>query len=409
MTPPAPGASAGRAWTTPEDLAAQVLREWDAGRLLRAVVSGESLTPMTLRFRGPTSRELSERFSEVQAWIRALEAGSKPARGYGYDLTWSDINHRLLGRNRVPSGAVVPTCDDALAIARRSAEAGRFRGLFAETTARFPALDPWLREQPLRALENAADWPRVLAVLDWLRAHPRPGVYLRQIEAEGVHTKFVEERRGLLAELLDRVLPPEAVDVSAGTGAVSFEARYGLRAKPALVRLRILDRRHLVTGLSDLTIPAADLGALRPAVARVFVTENEINGLAFPDVPRSLVIFGLGFGLGRLAQVPWLADVDLHYWGDIDTHGFAMLDRLRGSLRHARSFLMDRATVLAHRSVWGHERDNERHLAPLARLTPDEAALYDDLVANRLGDRLRLEQERISFGWLQRALAHFDQ
>jgi hypothetical protein len=27
---------------------------------------------------------------------------------------------------------------------------------------------------------------------------------------------------------------------------------------------------------------------------RVFITENEINGLAFPDVPGSLVIFGLG-------------------------------------------------------------------------------------------------------------------
>jgi hypothetical protein len=402
-----PASGTARAWTTPEALTSQVLREWKSGRLLRAVGSGEPLFPMALRFRGPTSRELSERFSEVQPWIRALEAGSKPARGHGYELAWSDINHRLLGRNRVPSGAIVPTEDDALALARRGAEAARFRELFTETTARFPALAPWLVEQPLRALEHAGDWGRVLAVLDWFRAHPRAGVYLRQIEAEGVHTKFVEERKGLLAELLDRVLPPEAVDAGTGTGAAAFEARYGLRAKPTLVRLRVLDRRHLVAGLSDLTIPAADLGALRPAVARVFVTENEINGLAFPDVPGSLVIFGLGFGLGRLAQVSWLADVELHYWGDVDTHGFAMLDRLRAALPHAQSFLMDRASVLAHRTVWGHERDNERHLAPLARLTPDEAALYDDLVANRLADCLRLEQERISFGWLQRALAPF--
>jgi hypothetical protein len=408
MTRPSVSGGTVRAWTTPEALSAEVTRVWDAGRLLRALVSSEPLFPMVLRFRGPTSRELSERFSDVQAWIRALEASSKSARGNGYELAWSDINHRLLGRNRVPSGAIVPTMDDALAMARRSADAARFRGLFSETTARFPALEPWLLDQPLHALEHAADWTRVLAVIDWFRAHPRAGVYLRQIEAEGVHTKFVEERKGLLAELLDRVLPPEAVDVGAGTGAAAFEARYGLRAKPALVRLRFLDRRHLVAGLSDLTVPAADLGALRPSVARVFVTENEINGLAFPDLAESLVIFGLGFGLGRLAQVPWLADVDLHYWGDVDTHGFAMLDRLRAALPHAQSFLMDRATVLAHQLVWGKERDNERHLAPLARLTPDEAALYGDLVANRLADGLRLEQERISFDWLRRALTPFD-
>ncbi len=320
---------------------------------------------------------------------------------------WSDVNHRLLGRNRVPSGALVPSEDDALAMARRGAEAARFRALFTDTTARFPALEAWLLEQPLRALEHAADWDRVLAVVEWFRAHPRPGVYLRQIEAEGVHTKFIEERKGLFADLLDCVLPQDAVNPAA-TGTSAFEARYGLRAKPALVRLRILDRRHLVAGLSDLTIPAGELAALRPAVERVFITENEINGLAFPDVTGSLVIFGLGFGLGRLAQVPWLSDVAIHYWGDVDTHGFAMLDRLRAALPHARSFLMDRATLLAHRMLWGQERENERHLASLARLTPDEAALYDDLVANRLANRLRLEQERISFAWLQRALVAFE-
>lgn len=397
-------AGGGRVWTTADDLAAEVVRDWNAGLLLRAVVSGQPICPRKLRFRGPTSRELSERFSEVQPWIRALEAGSKAARGHGYELVWSEVNHRLLGRNRVPSGAIVPTDDDALALARREGEAARFRALFADTTARFPALEHWLLEQPLRALDQAADWDRILAALGWFRAHPRPRVYLRQIDAEGVHTKFIEERKGLIAELLDRVLPPDAVDAVAGTGASAFEARYGLRTKPALVRLRVLDRRHLVEGLSDLTIPATELAAFRPAVDRVFITENEINGLAFPDARDSLVIFGLGFGLGRLAQVPWLADVAVHYWGDIDTHGFAMLDRLRAGLPHASSFLMDRTTLVAHRPLWGQERENERHLAPLARLMPDEAALYDDLVANRLADRLRLEQERISFAWLEREL-----
>jgi hypothetical protein len=154
-----------------------------------------------------------------------------------------------------------------------------------------------------------------------------------------------------------------------------------------------------------MALPAAEFAALRPAVERVFITENEINGLAFPDVSGGLVIFGLGFGLGRLAQVPWLADVSVHYWGDIDTHGFSLLDRLRAALPHAQSWLMDRETLLAHRPVWGQERENECHLAPLARLDSDEASLHEDLVANRIADRLRLEQERVSFAWLRQALA----
>jgi hypothetical protein len=40
------------------------------------------------------------------------------------------------------------------------------------------------------------------------------------------------------------------------------------------------------------------------------------------------------------------------YWGDIDTHGFAILDRLRTGMPHMRSLMMDQATLQAHRSLW---------------------------------------------------------
>jgi hypothetical protein len=41
----------------------------------------------------------------------------------------------------------------------------------------------------------------------------------------------------------------------------------------------------------------------------------------------------------------------------------------------------------------------------LPQLTAEEGALYNDLRDNRLRPNLRLEQERIGFGWLQQALA----
>jgi hypothetical protein len=103
-----------------------------------------------------------------------------------------------------------------------------------------------------------------------------------------------------------------------------------------------------------------------------------------------------------LVEIPWLAGKTIHYWGDIDTHGFAILDRLRASFPAVRSFLMDRETLLAHRPLWGKE--DAQHLRSLTRLTPAEADLYADLAADRLGKRVRLEQERIAFGWIERAL-----
>jgi len=88
----------------------------------------------------------------------------------------------------------------------------------------------------------------------------------------------------------------------------------------------------------------------------------------------------------------------LLYWGDIDTHGFAILDQLRGHFPRAASFLMDPQTLLAHRSHWGEEPESTRH--DLSRLTAEGAAVYDDLRFRRLQPRLRFEQERAEFGWL---------
>ena len=41
----------------------------------------------------------------------------------------------------------------------------------------------------------------------------------------------------------------------------------------------------------------------------------------------------------------------------------------------------------------------------LTRLTEPENALHRELLRGTLGERLRLEQERIGFGWVREALA----
>jgi len=134
----------------------------------------------------------------------------------------------------------------------------------------------------------------------------------------------------------------------------------------------------------------------------VFVTENETNGLVFPDVPGSIVIFGLGYGVQTLAETAWLQAKELYYWGDIDTHGFSILARLRTGFPQTRSFLMDRETLLAHRELWGHEK--EIHEGTISRLTEAERAVLDYLRGGAFGYRIRLEQELIGFDWFRRAL-----
>nr|WP_240513257.1 DUF2220 domain-containing protein [Halomonas campaniensis] len=170
-------------------------------------------------------------------------------------------------------------------------------------------------------------------------------------------------------------------------------------------RFRLLDPALSIQGLRDIAVPPEEFAGLSLPVQRVFITENRTNGLAFPETSASLVIFGLGYGLERLREIPWLHDSALWYWGDIDTHGFGILNRLRASLPHARSLLMDRPTLMGHHPLWGQEPEEKRYTGHPTRLTADEQALFEELRADRLGARVRLEQERISFSAVERAVA----
>ena len=383
------------AWTTPADLRTQVLRLWERDELLAATF------PLRLVLRAPASADLSERFEAARAWAAEISQGARA----GYRVVLRDVRHRVIGQNSLPGEAWVDTLDAALRLIGKVREGKAFGALLAATKQQ-PALLPWLARQPRRALALADEWSKLLAIVAWVQAHPRPGIYLRQVDLAGVHSKFIEAQRGVLAELLDLVLPADAIDVGS-SGAAQFARRYGFRDKPLRVRLRFLDPRHVawVPGTdADYTLSRQAFAALDPAVQRVFITENEINFLTFPALADSLVVFGAGYGFDALAQAAWLQRRSLHYWGDIDTHGFAILDQLRSHFAHAQSFLMDRDTLLAHRDHWVDEPQPTQRDLP--RLSDPERRLYDDLRWRRLRDEpLRLEQERIAFGRVEQAAA----
>jgi hypothetical protein len=388
-------------WTTPTDLADQVLRVWTKGRIIAARMTGEPLFPLALRLRRPDTRSYGVHFEKVRNWIRVLEEGARARRGFGYDIQWTEINHRQLGRNRIPDRVAVPTEADALKLIGMEKEAARFEQLRQSTEHSFQILTEWLARKPFVALDHARDWSRILAVLAWFRDHPNSDLYLRQLDIEGVDTKFIESRKPLLAELL-AVVVARAADPQPGAAAQTFEQRYGLKSKPPIIRFRVLDRSLAVGGLLDVATPAAQFASLAMPARRIFITENEVNGLAFPDVAEGMVVFGLGYGLELLSSAVWMQDREICYWGDIDTHGFAMLDRLRAIFPAARSLLMDRETLLAHRALW--VREDTPFRGPLMRLESDERELFEALVHNRLGDGIRLEQERVSFGRVRQVM-----
>lgn len=390
---------------TPDEIGARARRLWSSGQVLRAWLEGTPAFPWPVPFRRPSANEWLHRFADLRRAVETLEAISKARKGFGYTLIVKEAAHQKLGRLRVPDAIFFDSADDVAASAGEAAAFNRFRELAADLRSQEPRLASWMSRQPFALLEHQDALPRLLAVAAHLQQHPRPGCFARELGIAGVDSKFVESYRGVLADWLDCLLPAGHIDDTArGLSDYGFERRYGLRYEEAMLRFRWLDRtRSLGGSLADLTVPLSQFAAYAPNCARVFVTENKISFLTIPECRDSLVIFGGGYAIDRLANARWLARQPLIYWGDIDTHGFAILSRLRSHWPHVRSMLMDRDTLLGHRELWTEETQG-RHLDALPSLAAEEAALFDDLRGDVLGERVRLEQERVEFARVRDAM-----
>lgn len=377
-------------WTRPADARAAVRKKWDSGALLGRFAAGQAWEPLSIPIRGPSARQIGELLTEVRLWAAGwAEAAHGPLR-----VEYKQVGGRHFGTNSIPCRAWLDSYEAAWALLKVGPDVRRLSGLME--TVRGTRLAPWLADRPMRALRFADVWDKLLATVRWIEQRQVPSMYLRQVDVPGVDTKFIERHKGVLAELLDLQLNPSRV----AAGLSDFAERYGFLRRPGYVRFRVAGGFR---GFSELSVRADELTGPPDGISRAYVLENEITYLAFPVPPAAMVILGGGYALPVLELLGWLSGMDIVYWGDIDTHGFAILNRLRHRLPCARSMLMDRATLLDHRDYWVAEPSPAA--ANLDRLDQAESALYADLIADRYAPSVRLEQERISFSAIEKALA----
>jgi hypothetical protein len=388
---------------SPQDIRNRARKLWASGQPLRAAVvdarsESQPFFPIRVPFGKPTAQEWLDHFAELRAAVAALDAESKASLGAGYTVTFREVAHQKLGRLRIPERITFGSIEDLAACAGESDTLRRFLKFTETLQTREPRMTSWLAERPLVALASERQLPQLLDIAAHFQSNPRPNRFARELGISGVDSKFIEDNRTVLAEWLDRLLPGGAIDTGIrGLADHGFERRYGLRFEDPQIRFRWLDPSRAPAGISDATIPLPQLAAYAPACGHVIVTENKINFLTLPKSSNVLAIFGGGYAIDLLRALPWIANQPLHYWGDLDTHGFAILSRLRQFFPHTCSFLMDRDTLMMHRDLWTEELSGTRVLRDLPTLDPHEQALYDDLRNDRLGDRVRLEQERVKY------------
>jgi len=368
-------------------------REWLIGD------AGESLWPLEVALGAPTEQAALRQVDGVRAWVSAWQGW----QGVG-TLSWCERRWKALGVQRLPEKLALRGPEDVAMWIGESARWERAQSRYRALIARWPVLAQQLpRYFDVLADYSDADYQRLTEMLDWIASHPNSNLYPRQLPVSGLDSKWLDGRKGLLTDLVAAIQEDSSSDLD-------FYQRCGLKAPPLLVRMRVLDQalRAHVGGVGDITAPVDDLAGISWPVSHVFIVENLQTGLAMSDMPGAVVFMRLGYNVDVLARLPWLASAKCIYWGDLDTHGFAILHRARSYIPELQSVLMDEETLLRHKALWVDEAA-QHSAAELTLLTKDEQQLYRDLKQQRWGQNVRLEQERIDWttAWsvLQRTLA----
>ena len=367
-------------------------REWLIGD------PGEGQWPLEVTLGVPTEQAALRQVDGVRAWVSAWQGW----QGVG-TLSWCERRWKALGVQRLPEKLALGGPDDVAMWIGESARWERAQSRYRTLTARWPVLAQQLpRYFDVLADYADADFHRLAEMLDWIANHPKSDLYPRQLPVSGLDSKWLDGRKGLLTDLVAAIQEDPSSDLD-------FYRRCGLKAPQLLVRMRVLDQalRAHVGGVGDITAPVDDLAGISWPVSQVFIVENLQTGLAMSDIPGAVVFMRLGYNVDVLARLPWLARAKCIYWGDLDTHGFAILHRARSYIPQLQSVLMDEETLLQHKALWVDE--TAQHPAmELTLLTEEEQQLYRDLKQQRWGQNVRLEQERVNWdtAWstLQRSI-----
>ncbi|MDZ4849318.1 MAG: DUF2220 family protein [Pirellulaceae bacterium] len=333
-------------------------------------------------------------YDEAKEQFQLLRAGSKQATGSGYSIHWETRKLRKHGEQACVSRITIDSLDDLLTWIGKQSEFKRLDRCFRKLREQCPHLIEWTTRNWRHILEFDAVLDDLLMVVNYLRDHPRPQCYFRELPLP-VSTKLIEEHSKLLAEWLDILLPVSAIDYSYSRD--QFAGRYGFRKRRDHYLMRLLDESllgELQCPGNELSMPLETLASLPIRDTRILIVENKTNLLTLPPRSRTVALGGLGNSVSQLFTIPWLATNELHYWGDIDLYGFFILSLLRQRMPHTKSLMMDIGTLQQMQSLVAVVNQSLPHEPE--HLLADEVEAFIQCREHHW----RLEQERIPQGYV---------
>lgn len=357
---------------------------------LRRIVVCEPFEPIVII----CDKKPSATIAEYEKELKDIRSLSKEVKGFGYTIEWKKINSKALGMQDLPDKILFESSDDYERFLQKTNEVFCFRKNISIILSSFPELKGWVEKYPMKVVDNADKWVDLLKVVTYFKENPRPNLYIRELPIE-VHTKFIEQNRTVLRELLDVVMAPYVCKEEK-----EFEKHFNLKYSEPIVRMRVLDKNAAslyFNGVDDISLPVSQFCNLSILVSKVFVVENLVNFLTFPQIPDSIVVWGKGYAVSAIKDSLMLKTSVLYYWGDLDAQGFEILSRFRGYFPQTESFLMDMNTFDTY---FEGDSGTPSNVSIELSLTDAENALYEYIKKNNL----RLEQEKIPQSFVVNAI-----
>lgn len=352
---------------------------------LRAIAGGTPFDTIVI----VGNKNPSDDTATFETELTELINRSKEKLGYGYSIEYQKVRTKKHGEQDIPVSISFPTEHDFLKYIGKEQDTSGYRKDLNDIISLFPILKEWITKYPNKVLYNHEVWKDLLKVCQYFKENPKPQLYIRELPIR-VDTKFVERNKGILKELLDIIIVGQINE-----NENSFEKRFNLKYDEPLVRFRLLDKhlsKDLFWGANDISLPISQFQAIDIPIHTVYIVENKMNMLTFPQKEESIVVWGHGFGVDIMKDVEWLKSKRIFYWGDLDAHGFQILSEIRTHFHQVQSFLMDRETYdKFYEGGTGSISNVEKDLL----LTQEEKNMFDYLKKNNH----RLEQEKIPYDY----------
>ena len=375
----------------------KAIKIWNSGKFLSSVVCEDDIFPIIINLKKIKELDIKNNFSQILKELKELEKTNLP-------IVYKEFNFKSIGLQKLPEFVRFEDIDLFLKVVDKQKEFNLFIKLNKKIITKFPDLKELIIKTPHLVLQNSQIWDELLEICDFFKQNPKPNIYTRELNIKGVDTKFIEKHKKILDLLFFyvKILFNEEIKTLSNYG---FEKKYFLKYPLPIVRFRILDDGLKILNLSDISVTIDEFINLKIECEKVFIVENKITMLSFPKVKNAIVIFGGGFGVQSLKDAQWLKEKNIFYWGDIDTHGFAILSQARGYFKNIKSILMDEDVIKLFSNLAVKENESKRFLSELKYLTKEEQDVFVKLKNGEFGENFRLEQERVPFKYLQQKLS----